>query len=92
MSPRITSYNVCYTKLLRPNFLHHFHQWAVYLAPYPRVPEFLQGALAAQLLLALQKRPPSSGERMAGDLALGAAVLYLGACLTDAMINRNNFV
>jgi len=74
---------------VNPNFLHHFHQWAVYLAPYPRVPEFLQGALAAQLFLTLQKRPPSSGERMAGELALGAAVLYLGASFAATIVSQN---
>ena len=59
------------------NFFHHFHQWAVYLAPYPRIPEFIQGALAAQLLLTLRKRPPSVLDRMTGRLLLYVSLAAL---------------
>ncbi len=72
---------------VNPNFLHHFHQWAVYLAPYPRIPEFLQGALAAQLLLSVKDRPTSPGERLAGGLALGAGAVYLILCVQVCLIS-----
>lgn len=71
------------------NFFHHFHQWAVYLAPYARIPEFIQGALAAQLLLTLQNRPPSALARMTGRLLLYVSLIAL-AVLSVAVANYDN--
>lgn len=73
---------------INKNFFHHFHQWAVYLAPYPRIPEFIQGALAAQLLLTLQKSPPSVLDRMTGRLLLYVSLAALAA-LCVAVTNHD---
>ena len=76
--PSVEAYGVAkYGNLAAAGSPGSFVFWLYYLSPYPRLLEFVLGALAAALYMAVREAPVSRSEAAAGRLILTAAIIAI---------------
>ena len=74
-SPAVEDYAVAkYGQVAAVGSPSSFVFWLYYLSPYPRLFEFVLGALTAALFMAMREMPVSRGEAAVGHLLFAAAI------------------